>query len=143
MLNVYVAAGSTEVARAADIIRRLREAGVNVTYDWTVNALERGDPADGYRTLDRPEEEMLGSVRGVLSAEVVWFLVPYAGSTGAGFELGIAYTSRKVIVCSGPHCWRFFFGGLLVEYETDEEVLEWLIRQARERAQPKPGGPYR
>lgn len=127
MLKVYVAAGSSEAARAADLIAKLRAAGVHVTYDWTPAVLlgssDLRDPAIAAR-----------EIAAALEAEVVWFLVPLRGSSGAGFEVGVAYHAGRIVVCSGPHLGVFHFGVLLDERETDEEVLSWLVTRARERA---------
>lgn len=125
MLKVYVAAGSSEAARAADIIERLRAAGVHVTYDWTPAVLL------GSSDLRDPRVAQL-EVEAALAADVVWFLVPARGSSGAGFEVGVAYHAGRIVVCSGPHLGAFHFGVLMVEHETDEEVLAWLV--ARHRA---------
>ena len=48
MLNVYVAAGSSEAPRAAALIARLKAAGVRVTYDWTSAVLLEGSAQHGY-----------------------------------------------------------------------------------------------
>lgn len=130
MLKVYVAGGSTEVQRAATIIAALRASGVHVTYDWTPDVLRRGDPADGYRT-ERTEPEAVLAIRGALDADLVWFLVPHRGSSGGGFEVGAAWHAGRLVVCSGPSLTRFFFGVMLVEYDTDEQALEVVLRHAR------------
>lgn len=132
MLKVYVAAGSSDAARAADIIKRLRAAGVHVTYDWTADVLKEGSAQANL--LPRDPRIALAEIRGVGEAEVVWFLVPRIGSSGAGFELGYAYGIGKVLICSGPDRERFYFGVILNEYETDDAALDWLIGIARGRA---------
>lgn len=122
-LNVYVAAGSkSDAPRAARVIERLRAAGVHVTYDWTLAVLSGAD----HRDPDVARAE----IDAVRAAEVVLFLVPLDGSTGAGFEVGVAYATGRIILCSGPHVRGFHFGSLLLELETDDEAVEMLARWA-------------
>lgn len=124
MLKVYVASGSkTEAARTAAIIERLRAAGVHVTYDWTPAVLLGGVDAPDFRDPRVANDE----IRAVLDADIVWFLVPPTGSSGGGFEVGLAYAAGKVVACSGPHIGRFHFGAVLLEWEHDEDVFAWIL----------------
>jgi hypothetical protein len=123
-LNVYVAAGSKhDAARAARVIERLRAAGVHVTYDWTPAILL------GARDLRDPAVA-LAEVEAVRAAEVVLFLVPLDGSSGGGFEVGLAYATGRIIICAGPHVARFHFGCLLLEIDTDDEAVAMISRWA-------------
>jgi hypothetical protein len=130
VLKVYVASGSTEADRASRWIEALRAAGVLVTYDWTPAVLSAGcSPTDA--ADHRSPAIAQAEIAAVLSADLIWFLTPKKGSTGGGFEVGIAYATGRPIVCSGPHMGVFHFGSLLLEIERDEDVFEWIVAASK------------
>lgn len=130
MLKVYVASGSTEADQASYWIEKLRAAGVHVTYDWTPAVLSAGcSPVDAADHRSRAVAQ--AEVDAALAADIVWFLTPKKGSTGGGFEVGIAWHAGIPIVCSGPNVRVFHFGVLLLEVEEHADVFDWLVRLAR------------
>ncbi len=119
-LRVYVAGGAAErLTVARQWIRRLQEAGIEVTHDWTQ------DPgwdcaAPTRASLDAAAREDLDGVR---RADVLWYLAPATKSEGAACELGAALAWGKRVVVSGP--WealgRVFPGLAGVQCGTHEE----------------------
>jgi nucleoside 2-deoxyribosyltransferase len=139
VLNVYVAGASAEVDRAERVIAALRAAGINITHDWTpdVRAVEA---AGGPTTLEDQErlDRALVDVAAVRRADFVVMLAPEPphASTGAGFESGVAYERGLPLVVAGSVAARrrFLFGALVVEYESDVEVVAWLTDPERTAA---------
>ena len=87
-LQVYVATSSNPLEEAEQHMRSVREAGHEVTYDWTVDVRNAGtgSPDDpGVRS-----RAALADLRGVERAEVFWLVQPENSSTGAWVELGVA-----------------------------------------------------
>jgi hypothetical protein len=93
-LRVYVAGGAAErLTVARPWIRRLQEAGVEVTHDWTGEAAWN----DG-----TPEARAAADLDGVRRCDVLWLLCPAGKSEGSACELGAALLAGKRVVASGP-----------------------------------------
>lgn len=92
MASIYVAGASKELDRARRVMAMLREAGHEITCDWTEPVSKYGSiprtTGDAVRAID---EDLLG----IQDAEVFVFLHPAPGvpTTGAWFELGYAAAS--------------------------------------------------
>ena len=125
---VYVAASSREVQRAADVIALCRAEGLIVTYDWTKDVLEYGGgiPDDVARQRIADQD-----MAGVMRARSLILLVPHDGTSGGGYEAGVAAAFGRFIVCAGPHRRRFIFGIRHHEVETDAEAVKMVARRAR------------
>lgn len=99
-MKVYVAGAWVEKdQRAVPIMHRLREAGVEITHDWTKDehqsSAARSD-AD-MKPVDRFERANADQ-KGVVEADCVWLLAPHErGASGAWTEFGMAIMMRDVI----------------------------------------------
>ena len=97
-MRIYLAGGSSERAMCAEYMRKLRAVGHVITYDWTESA--------GWTRKFSPEEDRAqarADFDAVISADVVWILVPEQKSEGSHFELGAALSRGIRTVVSGPH----------------------------------------
>lgn len=85
-MNIYVASGLENRARAAMLISCIEDCGHRITYDWT----KHGD------VRDKGEDAMCATacneVEGVANAELLIVLLP--GGKGTHTELGIALATR-------------------------------------------------
>ena len=123
---VYVAASSREVYRAVAAMDALRKAGIEVPFDWTRRVI-----AEGTASLDQCQRNAAVAyeeVAAVRRSNFLWLLIPEHGSTGAGFESGIAYERGIPLIISGPFVRRFFFGlSARAEFLKDADALEWIL----------------
>ncbi len=91
-MKVYVASGSDERSVAADYMKRLRQAGIELTLDWNAVIEAHG----GMTNRGLPEEARLkiarAEVGAVERADVFWLIVPQGPSCGCWVELGVAHT---------------------------------------------------
>jgi nucleoside 2-deoxyribosyltransferase len=108
-LSVYVATSSNPIEEAERYMQSVRDAGLSISFDWTVMVREAGSGSP-----DDPETRKAASLRdlhGVESADILWLIKPENASTGAWVELGYALalkladnrseTKRPRIVVSG------------------------------------------
>lgn len=125
-LRVYVAGGASERAQAGVWIRRLREAGVEVTHDWTGDAAWYGGTVAKRAAAD---------LDGVRRADVLWYLAPADKSEGSSGELCAALVLGKRVIVSGP--WdaagRIFPGLAGERYAGHEEGFAGVVRAAAGR----------
>ena len=106
---LYIAGASAEVERAAYWIKRCKDIGIHITFDWTAEVLARKtlgihdkdlshDERQKYATLDR---------RAINKADCMWLLVPPKAvhSTGCWWELAWAQSMSLDfgVVASGKH----------------------------------------
>lgn len=115
MRRIYLAAASsTRETEAKPYIARLRAAGWDISFDWTIEV----DAAEAHPTAyEFMSENTLNNcdldLRGVETADVVWVLAPSkpSTSTGAWVELGYAlglalargFDQRPYILVSGDY----------------------------------------
>lgn len=132
-------AASSELERAERVVAALREAGCELTYDWTVDvraARERGVCAE---QLDDHEARRLAEadLRGVRDADVCLLLAPEAPTFGAGVEFGVALVLARDIgrdtrlYVSGPAARRSIFTrarGVSAIFATDEDAVAHIGR---------------
>ena len=95
-MKVYVAASSQHATQAARFMREIRQAGHEITYDWTVDVLKfgAGDPKEVPEDVMRKAAE--NDRRGVRECHLfilLWSPMAY----GALMELGMAMERRKRI----------------------------------------------
>jgi hypothetical protein len=138
-LRVYVAGASREIARAEAVIAALREAGVEVTHDWTKT--RRAQPGDD-STLDPQVALQIATdcVSGIMNAEALLVLVPDESTHGVLVELGVAWERGLTIHAArspsgrGPLEALGIFGTLVDEvFDTSTHAVVALGRRARER----------
>lgn len=103
MPSVYVGSSLLNANQASEVMQRFRDAGVDITYDWT--------PLVGQKFSD----EQLGKygieeINGVKNADLFFMLSP--ARHGTHVELGIALASGKpVVMVDDPHAEKktFYF----------------------------------
>ncbi len=101
MMKVYVCGGSSERALIASYIKPLREAGVEITHDWTA--------CEGYARTSTLSERVTWAnqdLEGVRKADLVWAICPDKMSEGCFAEIGAALALRKTVFVSGPFALR-------------------------------------
>lgn len=121
-MRIYLAGGSLELLLCAQYIDALRAAGHVITYDWTQSFT-------GKHTLQEDHDQALADLNAVLSADVVWILVPADKSEGSHFEMGAALARGIRTIVSGPHlCAQHRIFPLLAaeRYETHEAAFASL-----------------
>lgn len=134
--KIYVAGAWAEMAdRAIPRMDQVREAGLVVTYDWTVGEAE-GELSPQERVVQAQND-----LRGVFAADIVWVLASDAHGAGHWVELGAVLSLRHVfggrggphVVVSGPGRARTIFT-VLADYvcEDDEEALAYVRTWAEE-----------
>lgn len=138
MKTIYVAGASAELDLVRGYIARLRDAGHEITFDWTGEVAQWGSSAAALT-----EEQRRGlakkDIDAIMAAEVFWLLVPSAVTQGAWIELGVALTRARLrgveevgfvgpVVVSGSDACIFT---LLADkrFETHDEALAFLVSQ--------------
>jgi len=134
-MKLYIAGSSQELDRAALWIARAKEAGIEITLDWTIPIREKGSG----NTLPFVEKQHYACADrdAIRSADAFWFLVPARMSFGATWEFGFAYgywctndlAQPDPIVLSGPKAGDHIFSTLAhVLFQRDEDAFEHLLR---------------
>lgn len=130
--TVYVCGASREAERVAEVIAYVRELGAVVSYDWTSCAIasrhaggDRGRPRDHAFAIST---ECLDAVK---TSDVILWIVPEDGSTGAGFECGAGWSRGIPIVAGGPHIMAtVFYTQARVSHPDDRTAAEIAVRLA-------------
>lgn len=128
--KVYLAGASAELDRAKRNAQMLRDADIHVISTWVdvIGKVGAANPADA--TPEQLTKWTLRDLEEVREADVLWLQLPAAGinTIGAWIELGIAYTSQKMVLMSGIH--RPIFTPVLADkhFNSDGEALRWLKR---------------
>lgn len=148
-MKVYVAGSSNDLERVRAAQRRLRVAGAEISFDWTLDIELARVSGKTDADLSEPQRAVasIGCLDGVRLARVFWLLAPpaHAPSRGAWGELGyaIALAERdpnRTILVSGPGARETIFTSHpLVTSGDDASVAEFLERWAR-RGRAVPGG---
>lgn len=129
-MKVYVAGASSErVERAKVVMAAIREAGLEVTHDWTIGMT--GSPDSSLSQEDRAKFAE-DDIQGVLDADVIAFLAPLKGnqSTGAWVEFGIAIGLDKPVFASGD-LERSIFCERAIQFPSDAALVHALARAAK------------
>ena len=95
-MKIYVAGASAQIALIEGFIARLRGAGHEITFDWTVAVREAGSASPDDAAVRRHAAE--ADLGGVDRCELYWLIKPDASnpSTGAWVELGSALTLKRL-----------------------------------------------
>lgn len=89
MIKYYIASSLENASNAKKLMKRLNNAGWQLTYDWT----KHGAIKDIAKLKKAARQEM----QGVIDADIVIVLLP--GARGTHTELGIALaTNKKVFI---------------------------------------------
>jgi hypothetical protein len=94
--KIYVAGASAQIELIEIFIAKLKEAGWEITFDWTVKVREVGNASPDDPDVRR--DAALADLDGVRRAKVLWLVQPDATSTstGAWVELGSALERRAL-----------------------------------------------
>lgn len=93
--RIYIAGGSSERHKIAEIIDALKAAGWEVTYDWTRNK--------GWEDPSHPEarDAHIYCLAGIRACHLFWYIAPPSKSEGAHAELGFAFGIGRTVLASG------------------------------------------
>lgn len=134
-LRVYVAGSGLELPRVRAWMAALREAGVEVTKDWTIEveaAIARG--GDAGLTEDERARAAHDDLAAVLAADLVWMLAPVTQSRGAWVEFGYALGKGKLLGVSGRGAARSIFTSLASRvFEQDADAFAAIVDHADQR----------
>ncbi len=143
-MKIYIAASAAEIERARAMRRELLALGFDVVSTWIENVDKVGASNPRDATREQRSTWAKQDLMEVMSAEVIWFLVPdvKAPTRGGWVELGFAYgITRFRLALEQPPIEMIFSGdtkqsiftALGIEIETDEQALAFL-REYREQA---------
>lgn len=103
-IPLFIAGGSSERAAVSEMMRASEALGYRITCDWP--AMMDVQPADMPPSMVCDTCDQLEA--GIISAHVVWFMLPTTKSEGAHYELGYVRgilralpSVRKMIIVSG------------------------------------------
>src|ERR1700747_2806340 len=123
-MKIYVAGASKERLMIADYMRRLREAGFEITHDWIAEMDQEKTP-DNELSHEKAEKYGRRNLYGVLQADLFWLMIPENQSLGAWVELGYALARMGVIV-SGDRTKSIFVHLSCDHFKTHEEAFEFI-----------------
>ena len=142
-MKIYIAGASAELARCKEAITIAREAGLEITQDWTLvvemAASLTPEAASDPAFLKRCAAE---DMQGIEAADVFWLLLPEAESQGALFEFGYAvrergqrYTDDDLdraleILISGPRVKTVLWTQADRKFTSDAEALAYILDRA-------------
>lgn len=90
-MEIYVAGASKEMERVKRVMKQIREAGHEITFDWVAEVEKVGmaNPSD----LAQRKASARSDVDGVIDADVILVLHPAPGVPTAGmwFEMGVQF----------------------------------------------------
>jgi hypothetical protein len=128
--NVYVAGSCKEIPRVRLAQDYLRERGVTITHDWTVDVTEAGGESNPAEATDRQKRTWANrDLTAIDEADACLFLGTQKPSPGMHVELGYAIGSCNVLVWAGHqpsifnHLCHFVF---LDDLDACDRVLEYL-----------------
>lgn len=117
--KIYVASGLENIARAKEIIARLRSEGFEITYDWTVHG--RLYDQDALRNVAMLEES------GVRNCDTILVVLP--GSSGTHFEFGLARAlDKKIILLEEVEVKQssFYYLPGILKVKTEEDAVAMI-----------------
>jgi nucleoside 2-deoxyribosyltransferase len=129
-MKIYVCGGSAELAVVSAWMDALRDAGHEITHDWTevVRAEGEGNPRDATHAQRSAWAE--ADLQGIGTADLVWGILPTTSSFGCAFELGYAVALGKQVIVSGDWRRSIFSCRALLRFETHNIAFE-AIRNFR------------
>jgi hypothetical protein len=133
-LRIYVAGSSKEMDRARKAMDAVRAHGWTLTQDWVAIIEEKGAPNLVDDVIRKQCAE--ADADAVLKSNVFWLLAPHTRTSGAWFEMGVAWMKRKqdgeiLIIASGPGEQSIFCALADCEFEHDGSALDWLEDYAK------------
>jgi hypothetical protein len=135
--KIYVAASSTEIARAGLWMQRLRDAGFEVMSTWIDNIeKQQGNANPRDAAVEHRNAWANTCLEQLGKAGIVWLLAPGPdGGHGRGAygEFVAARTLRKVLFASGDTV-QSIFGALALEFVEDIDAFTAIVKLRAERA---------
>lgn len=96
-MKIYIATRFEDKPLAAYWVKRLRDAGIEITHNWSAVEEVNDAAANPARRTEYAEADF----NGVVSADLVWVLSPEVGGRGCWTEMGIALGRQIPVVLSG------------------------------------------
>jgi nucleoside 2-deoxyribosyltransferase len=125
--KVYVAGSGAELERAAEVMRLLRLAGIEVVSTWVENIRKVGaSNPEHLRAQHRGWAD--AQVAEVEACDLFLMLSPHGVSHGAFWELGYADCLDKVIVVSGATATRSVFTARATCIDSDVDAIAVVAR---------------
>lgn len=127
--TAYVASASEQYALVEHFVDRLREAGVEVTFEWTPDVRAAGFKPDAELSSVHRRYIARMDACGVREAELTWVLTPSLKEHGCGMwvEMGIALALGRRVVVSGPLSKRTVFSELAeAVFASHEEAFDYI-----------------
>lgn len=127
-MKIYIAGASCEIDMIETFRDKLIAAGHEITHDWCKVVREHGGGNPAGATLEQMMLWAMSDLRGVLSADIVWLVMPPKGrSWGSGVEFGAAIGARRVhAIVSGPWLDSIFCALAQIRFANHEDALAWL-----------------
>lgn len=128
-MKIYVAGASKEIDLIERLIAKLKEAGHEITHDWTVDVRREGggspNDSDVRRTC------ALKDLEAVEACQIFWLVKPAetSTSTGAWVELGwaLALHKGKHLIASGASEKCIFADLVDHSFVDHEQALEHIL----------------
>lgn len=132
-MRVYVAGSSKELDRVAWNIKRLTDAGMDITHDWSKQVALANGKANPVTTESQRKKWSKDDYKGVATCDFLWLLLPSGHlSPGAFFEFGVAYALGVPVVISGDNMYSSIFTSLArARYTHDIQAFRYLSSQRK------------
>lgn len=135
MIKVYVAGASAEIERCEAFIKRLRDAGFEITFDWPAMVRSVGS-ANGGLTDAQREDAAQATLQGVVDSDWLVLLQPRLPSIGCWVELGVGHMSGTSLLFVGdPE--RTIFSALARVVASEDEALDCLKHLVEHQEEPR------
>lgn len=126
LMRIYVAGASAEILRAEAFVKRLRDAGFEITFDWPAMIRSVGS-ANGGLTDDQRNDASYHALAGVDECDVLVLLVPSVASSGCWLETGYAFGSQRDIIYVGDPERTIFSALTRHVVATDDQAFDLLV----------------
>lgn len=136
-MKVYISSGSSEAETAAHYVAKLREAGIQITFDWSAKVLESraAGNADQIGRVDHVLSDnerkiaKAADLTAVMDADIFWYIVPKRASFGAGVEYREAEYEDIPIVVSGDFKQSLFTVDAEHSFAEHDDALAWILNE--------------
>jgi hypothetical protein len=125
-VKIYVCGGSSELDLVAGYMRKLRDAGHEITKDWVATIRATGDANPRTATHKQRLRWSGDDLAGIEDARLVWVILPVKTSFGCAFEAGYAIGHGYVVIMSGDWRRTIFSSQALARFNEHDHALEWI-----------------
>ena len=129
MRRLYIAGSSKKIETVRYFMNRARMSGFIITYDWTVDVVQKGGTNPVNLSDDQRRDCAYKDIAGIQAANIIWCLGSSHISRGVHVELGAALATKPTIhiVWSGPR--HSIFAWCADEYhEQHNQALQSIIK---------------